>query len=85
MTGTVEEVALRVTRIRDPSGVVWYVRNGEILRVGNLSQTWSRAVLDIASPGGRERLLPQRAFRHGEMLFVVGAFDGREGNFHALA
>ena len=30
--GTVEEVALRVTRIRDANGMVWYVRNGEILR-----------------------------------------------------
>ena len=46
-TGTVEEVTLRVTRIRDLSGVVWYVRNGEILRVGNQSQGWARAVLDV--------------------------------------
>ncbi len=43
VTGTVEEVALRVTRIRDPSGVVWYVRNGEILRVANQSQGWTMA------------------------------------------
>ena len=41
--GRVEEVALRVTRIRDPSGVVWYVRNGEILRVANQSQGWTMA------------------------------------------
>ena len=33
--GTVEHVALRVTRVRDVDGTVWYVRNGEILRVGN--------------------------------------------------
>lgn len=43
VTGRVEEVALRVTRIRDPSGVVWYVRNGEILRVANQSQGWTMA------------------------------------------
>jgi small conductance mechanosensitive channel len=45
--GTVEEVALRFTRLRDPSGVVWYVRNGEILRVANRSQGWTMAVVDI--------------------------------------
>lgn len=46
-TGTVEEVTLRVTRIRDMSGVVWYVRNGEILRVANRSQGWTMAVVDV--------------------------------------
>jgi small conductance mechanosensitive channel len=45
--GTVEAVGLRVTRLRDVDGVVWYVRNGEILRVGNHSQNWARTVLDI--------------------------------------
>ena len=45
--GTVEEVSLRVTRLRDPSGVVWYVRNGEIIRIGNKSQGWSTALVDI--------------------------------------
>jgi small-conductance mechanosensitive channel len=49
-TGTVEEVGLRVTRIRDVNGVVWYVRNGEILRIGNRSQGWSLAVVDLAVP-----------------------------------
>jgi small-conductance mechanosensitive channel len=46
-SGTVEAVSLRVTRLRDVDGTVWYVRNGEILRVGNMSQNWSRTVLDI--------------------------------------
>ncbi|WP_265444696.1 mechanosensitive ion channel family protein [Flexivirga meconopsidis] len=45
--GTVEEVTLRVTRLRDASGVVWYVRNGEILRVGNKSQGWATALIDV--------------------------------------
>ncbi|TYK52343.1 mechanosensitive ion channel family protein [Actinomadura decatromicini] len=45
--GTVEAVTLRVTRMRDVNGVVWYVPNGEIKRVGNESQNWGRAVLDI--------------------------------------
>ncbi len=46
-TGTVEAVGLRVTRVRDVDGTVWYVRNGEVLRVGNQSQNWARTVLDI--------------------------------------
>lgn len=48
--GTVEEVALRYTRLRDQSGIVWYVRNGEITRVGNRSQGWTLAVVDIPIP-----------------------------------
>ena len=47
-SGTVEAVSLRVTRLRDLNGTVWYVPNGEILRVGNMSQNWSRAVVDVA-------------------------------------
>lgn len=41
--GTIEEVGLRVTRLRDESGQIWYVRNGQVLRVGNRSQGWSTA------------------------------------------
>ena len=44
-----EAVSLRVTRLRDVNGTVWYVRNGEILRVGNMSQNWARTVLDVTS------------------------------------
>lgn len=47
VVGTVEEVSLRFTRLRDMSGVVWYVRNGEILRVANRSQGWTLAIVDI--------------------------------------
>jgi small conductance mechanosensitive channel len=46
-SGVVEDVHLRVTRLRAVDGVVWYVRNGEVVRVGNMSQNWSRALLDI--------------------------------------
>ena len=46
-SGTVEAVTLRSTRIRDVSGTLWHVPNGEIRRVGNMSQLWSRALLDI--------------------------------------
>ena len=42
--GRVEAVALRTTRIRDEAGVLWYIRNGEILNVANFSQntTWEK-------------------------------------------
>jgi small-conductance mechanosensitive channel len=46
-SGTVERVTLRVTKMRDVEGTVWYVPNGEIRRVGNMSQLWSRIVLDV--------------------------------------
>jgi len=47
-SGTVEQVSLRVTRLRDQNGTVWHVPNGEIRRVGNKSQQWARAVIDVA-------------------------------------
>jgi small conductance mechanosensitive channel len=47
VSGTIEAVSLRVTRLRDVNGTVWYVRNGEILAVGNSSQSWQRVVLDV--------------------------------------
>ena len=46
-TGVVEGITLRTTRLRDVEGVLWHVPNGEITRVGNLSQQWSRSLLDI--------------------------------------
>lgn len=46
-SGTVEQIGLRVTRIRADDGTVWIVRNGEILRVGNKTQGWSRAVVEV--------------------------------------
>ena len=45
--GTVLEVTLRVTKVRDFTGVVWYVRNGEILTLGNISQGFSVEWIEI--------------------------------------
>ncbi len=45
--GTVEAVGLRITTLRDLNGTVWYVRNGEVLRVGNSSQGFAVAVVDV--------------------------------------
>lgn len=47
LRGTVLEVSLRVTKLRDATGTVWYVRNGEILTLGNVSQGFSTAMVDV--------------------------------------
>ncbi|WP_265523107.1 mechanosensitive ion channel family protein [Oerskovia flava] len=47
VVGTVEEVALRVTKVRSIDGTLWYIRNGEILRTGNMTQEWARASVDV--------------------------------------
>ncbi|WP_324014636.1 mechanosensitive ion channel family protein [Microbacterium sp. JZ70] len=49
-TGVVEFVSVRITHVRDVNGVLWYVRNGEITRIGNMTQGWSRVVLDLTLP-----------------------------------
>jgi small conductance mechanosensitive channel len=46
-SGTVERISLRTTRVRDVAGTVWHVPNGAVVRVGNKSQNWARAVLDV--------------------------------------
>ncbi len=65
--GDVEAVGLRTTTIRDISGTVWYVRNGEILRVGNFSQGFAIALVDIPlalqADVGRASELAQNAAR----------------------
>ena len=49
-TGTVEDVTLRVTRLRSPNGEVITVPNGQIVKVVNLSRDWARAVVDVPVP-----------------------------------
>jgi moderate conductance mechanosensitive channel len=46
-TGVVEAVGLRITTVRDGRGVLWYIRNGEIIRVGNKSQGWAMVIVDM--------------------------------------
>lgn len=52
--GTVEDVNLRVTRLRAVDGTVWFVNNGELKRVGNSSMEWSRALLDVTVGHGND-------------------------------
>jgi moderate conductance mechanosensitive channel len=53
-SGTVEAVGLRITTVRDAHGVVWYVRNGEVIRVGNKSQGWAVVNVDVPVPFGTD-------------------------------
>lgn len=46
-SGEVIEVGLRVTKLRGDDGEIWYVRNGEIKRIGNLSQGWATSAVDV--------------------------------------
>jgi small conductance mechanosensitive channel len=70
-TGVVEQVGIRITQVRDVNGTLWYVRNGEILRVGNLSQGWARVIIDLAVPYDSDVELVQQ-----ELLAAATAFAG---------
>ncbi|MEV4419554.1 mechanosensitive ion channel family protein [Patulibacter sp. NPDC049589] len=58
VVGTVEALTLRNTRLRSLDGTLWHVPNGEMRAVGNTSQLWSRAVLDVPIANG---VAPERA------------------------
>lgn len=49
-SGVVEYVSVRITQVRDVNGTLWYVRNGEVTRIGNMSQGWARSIIDIGVP-----------------------------------
>jgi small-conductance mechanosensitive channel len=67
LIATVEAVTLRVTRLRAVDGVVWYVPNGDIRKVGNHSDGTSQAVVDLVVPAGTDLV------RAGEVAVEVGA------------
>lgn len=46
-SGVVEYVSVRITQVRDVNGTLWYVRNGEVTRIGNMSQGWARIIIDL--------------------------------------
>ena len=54
VVGVVEAIGLRSTRIRDVRGTLWHLRNGDVNRVGNISQGWSRIVLDVLLTHGSD-------------------------------
>ncbi|MEX0952856.1 MAG: mechanosensitive ion channel family protein, partial [Nitriliruptoraceae bacterium] len=53
-SGVVEGITLRTTKVRDVSGTLWHIPNGEIRRIGNMSQEWARALLDVGVAYGAD-------------------------------
>jgi len=66
-SGTIEDVTLRITRMRSPNGEVVTVPNGQIVKVINLSRDWARAVVDVPVPTSSD------VNRVNEILREVGA------------
>ena len=56
-TGVVEDLSLRVTRLRAADGSVWYVPNGDIRQLSNASRGWAKAVVDVPVTPGDEAAL----------------------------
>src|SRR5690606_13024883 len=46
-SGVVESISLRTTRVRDVTGTLWHIPNGEIRRIGNMGEDWARALRDV--------------------------------------
>jgi small-conductance mechanosensitive channel len=63
VSGVVESVSLRCTRLRSTNGTVWHVPNGTVLRVGNMSQQWARALLDVSVAYGSDVDLAQAVIK----------------------
>jgi small-conductance mechanosensitive channel len=75
ITGTVEEVTLRITRVRTVDGEVVTTPNGQIVQATNLSRDWARAVIDVPVPVSADvnrvsdvlRRVCERAFQDDEL------------------
>lgn len=76
--GTVEDVTLRVTRLRSSNGEVITVPNGQIVKVINLSRDWARAVVDVPVPRAAD------VNKVNEILREVGRDAFRDPNLRPL-
>ncbi|WP_159448818.1 mechanosensitive ion channel family protein [Demequina sp. NBRC 110053] len=79
-TGSVEEVGLRCTRLRSLDGTVWYVPNGQIMRVGNMTRMWSRVMVEVRFAYDTD----VEAARQAMIDAVEAAKDGSEDVASAL-
>jgi len=71
VTGTVEEISLRITRLRSSDGEVIIIPNGQILHVTNLSRDWARAVVDVPLPPSTDITAANRLLRQvGQEAFA---------------
>jgi small-conductance mechanosensitive channel len=78
VTGTVEALSLRITRIRDVNGVLWHIRNGTISQAGNESQGWARAIVDF--PVTYDRDIP----RVRRLMTATAADMWQEPDWHGV-
>jgi small conductance mechanosensitive channel len=78
VTGTVEALSLRITRIRDVNGVLWHIRNGTISQAGNESQGWARAIVDF--PVTYDRDIP----RVRRLMTATAADMWQEPDWHGI-
>jgi moderate conductance mechanosensitive channel len=78
LTGTVEEVTLRITRVRTPDGEVVTTPNGQIVQVINLSRDWARAVVDVPVPASAD------VSAVSDLLARVGAKAFADQELHGL-
>jgi small-conductance mechanosensitive channel len=78
VTGTVEEVTLRITRVRTVDGEVVTTPNGQIVQVINLSRDWARAVIDVPVPASAD------VAAVSELLARVGADAYADPELHDL-
>ena len=78
LTGTVEEVTLRITRVRTPDGEVVTTPNGQIVQVINLSRDWDRAVIDVPVPASAD------VAAVSELLARVGTNAYADPELHGL-
>ena len=76
--GTIEDVTLRVTRLRSANGEVITLPNGQIVKVTNLSRDWARAVVDVPVPTSMD------VSRVNEILKQVGAEAFRDTRLRPL-
>jgi len=76
--GTIEDVTLRVTRLRSANGEVITLPNGQIVKVTNLSRDWARAVVDVPVPTSTD------VNRVNEILREVGAEAFRDPQLRPL-
>jgi small conductance mechanosensitive channel len=76
--GTVEDVTLRVTKLRNSDGEMYTVPNGQIVKALNLSKDWARAVIDIPVPASAD------LNRVNEVLREVSASAMKDDTLPAL-
>lgn len=77
-SGTVEAVSLRTTQLRDVNGTMWHIPNGQIMRVGNMSQQWARALLDVNVAYGSDLDAAQATIKRvADGLWRDAAWTGR--------